>query len=154
MFDWFAEVPQNIAWSYVDYRIKLISKKLAKLLDLGNDNIAKRVTAQSSEIDSVVEGNSLVVPLASLEKGGTQALSSKICVTRMENDEVMAFSRHCPHLGADLSLGVIDHGNVMCPWHNLPIDPASGASPCKSLKKLKVYPCEVKGDQVYVKTGS
>jgi nitrite reductase/ring-hydroxylating ferredoxin subunit/ectoine hydroxylase-related dioxygenase (phytanoyl-CoA dioxygenase family) len=138
--DLFAEVPQNLAWSFVDHRVKLIGKKLAALVGVGGKNGAGPVQQQSGQDDGAAAGGSLSIPLASLETGQIQV-------------EIIAFSRYCPHQGADLSLGVVHDGEIMCPWHNLPIDPASGASPCHSLKKLKVYPCEVRDDQVYVAAG-
>lgn len=152
--DWFAEIPQNLAWSYIDYRVKLISRKLAELVGLGGKKVTAQVIQSSVELKSSKDGDSLVVPLTSLKQGDVQALSNKICITHLENGEVKAFSRHCPHQGADLSLGAMNAGRVMCPWHNLPLDPANGASPCQSLKSLKTYPCEVKGDQVYIAVAS
>ncbi|MGD2138714.1 MAG: Rieske 2Fe-2S domain-containing protein [Gammaproteobacteria bacterium] len=97
-------------------------------------------------------GDSLSLPLAGFEPGQIRALSAKVCLARLENGEFRAFSRFCPHLGSDLSLGVMRDGEVMCPWHNLPLDPSTGSSPCKSLKHLRLYSCEVKDDRVYVNT--
>jgi nitrite reductase/ring-hydroxylating ferredoxin subunit len=133
--------------------VKLIGKKLAALVGVGGKNGAGPVQQQSGQDDSAAAGDSLSIPLASLETGQIQVVSPRICITRLKSDEIIAFSRYCPHQGADLSLGVVHDGEIMCPWHNLPIDPASGASPCHSLKKLKVYPCEVRDDQVYVAAG-
>lgn len=150
MLDIFAEVPQNLAWSYVDYRFRLAGRKLRELVGKNSRKTAtmQRVVADNVEGQALAEG--FTIPLAKLQSGRIQALSDKICITRLEDGEVRAFSRFCPHQGADLSLGVVRNGEVLCPWHNLPLDPGTGTSPCHSLKKLKTYRCEIREDQVVV----
>jgi nitrite reductase/ring-hydroxylating ferredoxin subunit len=148
----FAEVPQNLAWSFVDYRARLVSRKLRELVTGGKPNGAR--AGMRPDSDAATAADDLSLPLTEINPGQIRALSAKICLARMENGEFRAFSRYCPHLGSDLSLGVIRNGVVMCPWHNLPLDPATGSSPCESLKKLRLYPCEVKDDRVYVNADS
>ena len=48
-------------------------------------------------------------------------------------------SRFCPHAGADLADGFVDGGRIVCPWHNVPFDPDTGASPCPALKPLRRF---------------
>lgn len=148
----FAEIPQNLAWSYFDYRARLVFRKLGELVS-GNRAGAKQAINRP-EAGATAAGDRLSLPLAEIEPGQIRAVSAKVCLARMENGEFRAFSRYCPHLGSDLSLGIIRDGQVMCPWHNLPLDPATGSSPCESLKKLRVYPCEVRDERIYVNTDS
>jgi len=150
--DVFAEVPQNLALSYFDYRTRLVFRKLGELVT-GRKPDGKPALQRTGG-DAAVEGDKLSLPLAGIEPGQIRALSAKICLARMENGDFRAFSRYCPHQGSDLSLGVIRNGELMCPWHNLPLNPATGGSPCESLKKLQLYPCEVRDDRVYVNTAS
>jgi nitrite reductase/ring-hydroxylating ferredoxin subunit len=150
--DLFAEVPQNLAWSYIDYRTRLVFRKLGELV--GGSKPNGKPARPRPDGDAVADGDNLSLPLAGIETGQIKALSAKVCLARMENGEFRAFSRFCPHQGSDLSLGVIDKGEIMCPWHNLPLDPATGGSPCESLKKLQLYPCEVRDDRVYVNAAS
>lgn len=148
-WDWLAELPQNLAWSFIDYRVKQVGRKLGELTGLhkaGSNGSSPAVINRAGESSA----EDISIPLASLQPGSIQAVSAKICVVRTDDGVVKAFSRYCPHQGADLSLGVMREHEVMCPWHNLPLDPATGASPCQSLKKLKTYPCEIRGDQVHV----
>ena len=150
----FAEIPQNLAWSYINYRVNFIASKLASLIGLKAKETPKKVQRSISDIESDTIDNALVFSAASVETGRIHAVSSKICVTRLENNDILAFGRYCTHQGADLSLGVVHDDAVICPWHNLYFNPGSGENSCKTLKKIKVFPCEVKDDKVYVSTTS
>jgi nitrite reductase/ring-hydroxylating ferredoxin subunit len=78
---------------------------------------------------------------SNLRSGDIKAVSDSLCIARHEN-EVFAFSRYCPHAGADLSLGYLDGNRLRCSWHNLSIDLRSGLSPCKSIARVSVYRVE------------
>lgn len=80
----------------------------------------------------------LVFDSSELEIGTIKPLSEKLCIARLDEQEVVVFSRRCPHEGADLAAGYLRDGCVVCPWHNLPFSLESGASPCKSLPQLSV----------------
>ncbi len=145
----FAEVPQNLAWSYIDDRVKRVARKIRSLTGLHNNG---KTAVKSPPENTVSESSTedICLPLNSLEVGTIKAVTSKICVVRLDSGDIKAFGRKCPHMGADLSLGAIRNTEIMCPWHNLPLDPATGSSPCQSLKKINTYPCEVRGDQIYI----
>lgn len=66
--------------------------------------------------------------------GEIRAVDAKSCVARLEDGTIVAFSRRCPHEGADLANGFVVNNHIVCPWHNLPYDPVSGASPCATLR--------------------
>ena len=95
-------------------------------------------------------GEKFEIPLADLAVGEIKALSGAYCVARLAEDRVVALSRRCPHAFGDLVNGWIDGGNVVCSWHNLPFNAETGASPCKSLPKLKKIGCEIVGDKIIV----
>ncbi|AFZ19836.1 Rieske 2Fe-2S domain-containing protein [Allocoleopsis franciscana] len=93
-----------------------------------------------------VEGTSqdktkLIIDSTELAIGTIKPVSQTMCVARVDENRVVAFSRHCPHEGADLAGGYLRDGCVVCPWHNLPLNIETGASPCKSLSQLKVFDC-------------
>ena len=46
-------------------------------------------------------------------------------------------------MGADLANGWVENGEIVCPWHNLHIDPDTGASACRSLPPLRRFSCEL-----------
>lgn len=148
-FNLLAEVPQNLAWSYVDYRVKLVARKLGELSGLQRNNKSRTKPAAVTATGETVSDD-ISIPLDSLKTGSIKAVTPGICVARMGSGDIVAFSRYCPHEGADLSLGAIREHEVMCPWHNLPLDPVTGKSPCQSLKNIRTYPCEVRGNQVCI----
>lgn len=69
-----------------------------------------------------------------LYEGQIRAVDEKSCVARLGDGSIVAFSRRCPHEGADLANGFVVDNHIVCPWHNLPYDPVSGASPCAALR--------------------
>ncbi len=146
VLDFFAEVPQNLAWSYFSYKVVQVNRKIKALLGFdGKAHSGKQKTESKAD-----KTQKTAIPLAELENGAILPWSKSICVTKLDNGDVQAFSRYCPHEGADLAFGVMQEGQVKCPFHNLGIDPTTGESPCQSLKKLKVYPVEITDGNVVV----
>ena len=76
--------------------------------------------------------------LRGMRIGEIRPTDRKTCVARLSEDEFVTFDRRCPHQGADLAMGHVTDGRIVCPWHNLPFDPATGQSPCRSLRPLAV----------------
>lgn len=72
-----------------------------------------------------------------LQAGRPLAVSSTHCVALDGAGRMLRFRRRCPHQGADLALGRVVDGQVICPWHNLPFDLASGRAACAGLPGLK-----------------
>ena len=66
------------------------------------------------------------------------------------NDDVYAIEDLCPHLGFPLSEGVMQNGEVICSWHGWHVRLRDGL--CRrEYEGAKVYPCELRGEDVYVK---
>ncbi|MFB2938676.1 Rieske 2Fe-2S domain-containing protein [Aerosakkonemataceae cyanobacterium BLCC-F154] len=76
-----------------------------------------------------------------LPVGSIRPISNKMCVARLPDQRVIAFSRYCSHEGADLASGYLRDGCVVCPWHSLPFNLKGGASPCQSLASLEATEC-------------
>ncbi|GAA4746102.1 hypothetical protein GCM10023264_09600 [Sphingomonas daechungensis] len=76
--------------------------------------------------------------LSGMRVGEIRPTDAKTCVARIGEDEFVSFDRRCPHQGADLAMGYVADGRIVCPWHNLPFDPETGQSPCQSLRSLNV----------------
>src|SRR5688572_14178408 len=76
--------------------------------------------------------------LRDMRIGEIRPTDRKTCVARLGEDEFVTFDRRCPHQGADLAMGHVTDGRIVCPWHNLPFDTATGRSPCQSLRPLAV----------------
>jgi nitrite reductase/ring-hydroxylating ferredoxin subunit len=72
-----------------------------------------------------------------LAPNSVKAVSPRLCAART-SEQIIIFSRHCPHQGADLSAGYMDDSTLYCPWHNLPLDLKTGRSACVALRGLKI----------------
>ncbi len=142
IMDKFAEIPQNMAWSFFRYKVVQVNRKIKELIGF------KAKTNNKTKVENVVKKN---IPLSDFKEGVILPWSKAICVTRLDNGEIKAFSRHCPHEGADLAFGVLKDNQIRCPYHNLSMDPETGKTPCQSLKSLKVYPVDIKDDKVIVR---
>lgn len=95
-------------------------------------------------------GEMIEVPLADVPVGEIRGLTAALCVARLSETEVVALTRRCPHAGGDIANGWVDGDTVVCPWHNLPFDTASGRSPCGTLPALRRVACEIRGDRIVV----
>lgn len=76
------------------------------------------------------------------------AVNVDYCVARSETG-AYAFSRVCPHRGADLACGYIEDGQIHCGWHNLPYELANGRQPCQSLGNLEVHVLDEIAPNIY-----
>jgi nitrite reductase/ring-hydroxylating ferredoxin subunit len=87
---------------------------------------------------------------ADMAVGEIRPTDEATCVARLSETEYAAFNRRCPHKGADLADGFVADGKIVCPWHNLPFDPATGASACTSLRPLAMRPVIVVDGQLEI----
>jgi len=147
--DVFAEVPQNMAWSFVRHRVGRAYELVSRAIS-GSASKSIEPTEKLAAEAASANGDTLEIPLAQLAPGSLTAVSDRICVARLPSGEVRAFSRYCTHLGADLTLGALGQSQIICPWHNLPFDVESGSNPCRALKNLKVYSCEIVDERVVI----
>lgn len=147
-FNAIAELPANMAWSYVETRLGGAAKKLG----LKKDE-AQRQNASHASTDKKPLGGTRSFSLSSLPENSLHAITDDVCVARIGKDKIVALDRKCPHGGGDLALGVVIDGEVTCPWHNLRFDPKTGASACQTLKKVRLYDTKVEGDEVTVQLG-
>jgi nitrite reductase/ring-hydroxylating ferredoxin subunit len=135
----FAELPANLAWSWVTTRVGWIRRELRALFGLSDPSRARSIAAgaeSSREDEASAEG----VDVSDLEVGDLRPLSASVCVARVDRNRVVAFARKCPHEGADLAQGRFDEGALVCPWHNLRFDLSDGKAGCAGLQDLRLYP--------------
>ena len=93
-----------------------------------------------------------VAGVSELESEGlgraVKAAGLQIALFRWE-DRVYAVEDLCPHLGFPLSEGIVQFGEVICGWHGWHISLEDGA--CRRERDpAKVFPCEIRGEDVYV----
>jgi NAD(P)H-dependent nitrite reductase small subunit len=62
---------------------------------------------------------------------------------------VYALENLCPHLGFPLSEGIVQDGEVICSWHGWHVRLDDGS--CRrERERARIYPCEIRGDEVWV----
>ncbi|HEX9639073.1 MAG TPA: Rieske 2Fe-2S domain-containing protein [Acidobacteriota bacterium] len=62
-----------------------------------------------------------------------------------------ALQHRCPHRGGPLALGMVCDGAVTCPWHEWRFELKSGQSLVNPKLRIRTYPTEVRGDEVWVR---
>lgn len=137
-----AELPANLSMRWLTTRLGFVAEKLGLMAP-------PKIPGDYKQEITPGDGNT-TFPLSSLEKNSLKPLNEKLCVARIGDDKVVAFTRRCPHEGADFAMGSIHENHIVCPWHNLPFDPETGASPCKSLNKLHFFETEIQDGTVRV----
>lgn len=137
--DFISAVPANLQGSYFKTKARFAVEKLS------GSKKPRGVVTKPIEGGPVSEDEFPV--------GSIKPLDRKTCAARLSNGELVAFSRTCPHKGADLSDGWVIGDQVVCPWHNLNFDPKTGESPC-SVLKIKPAECEVVDGKVQVKANA
>ncbi|KHO47360.1 MAG: ferredoxin subunit of nitrite reductase and ring-hydroxylating dioxygenase [archaeon GW2011_AR5] len=60
-----------------------------------------------------------------------------------------AMDNTCPHRGGPLGEGMLDNGNVICPWHGWQFDVTTGKSPFMPVG-VKVFETKIEGEDVLV----
>ncbi len=64
---------------------------------------------------------------------------------------VYAFAALCPHTSAPLCEGWLDaRGHIVCPLHKYRFNPANGYNSSGEGYKLKTYPVEIRGTEIFV----
>ncbi len=146
--DSLAEVPTNLAWSFIETRLGWAAEKLG----LSNAEELRQNTSHAGS-SGIALGGERTFLLSAMQEDSVQAISDEVCVARIGKDRLVAFDRKCPHEGGDLALGTVTGGEITCPWHNLRFDPKTGRSTCKVLKSVRLYDVRINGDQVTVNLG-
>jgi NAD(P)H-dependent nitrite reductase small subunit len=96
------------------------------------------------------------VKVAGLTDLPTEGLGHAIKAGGMElaifrwDDRIYAIENLCPHLGFPLSEGIMQNGEVICSWHGWHVRLEDGS--CRrERERAKVFPCEIRGEEVWVK---
>ena len=72
-----------------------------------------------------------------------------ICVANV-NGSYSAMDNVCLHQGGPLGEGMIENGNVVCPWHGWQYDPKTGQAAHNASAKVAVYPLKIENGDVLI----
>lgn len=61
-----------------------------------------------------------------------------------------AVANKCPHYGAPLGMGQMDHQWIICPYHGWAFDVTSGVWDNDRTRNIPTYPVRVEGDDILV----
>lgn len=159
----FALLPSKLQASYVRQilkRNKIIPAQIGhRLAQIFFENSQKQVTkgnaataATTAALESERKDGIIDLELSELPMHRAIAVTRQVCVARISETECIAFSRRCPHRGADFANGWMENGEIVCPWHNLHFNAATGESPCTTIPRLKYFACETQEGRVRIDT--
>ena len=111
------------------------SRRISRILQRARRRIAAPVPSPSEKA-TAANASAVGQPAA----GTVLAISEELCSVRFPDGTLRMFSRRCPHQGADLALGYLRDGTIVCPWHNLRFDLVTGRSPCETVPPLRMAP--------------
>jgi len=80
-------------------------------------------------------------------------LGKTLCVARV-GGKPLALDNVCPHRGGPLAEGHVEHGKIVCPWHQWEFDLTTGISTHSRDAKATAYALQRKGDDVLVEVQS
>lgn len=77
------------------------------------------------------------------------AANRVFCVARV-NGELVVMDNVCPHRGGPLGQGLVENGNVVCPWHAWAFDAKTGCATHDPKECVRRYAVRMEGDIVRV----
>lgn len=148
----FSTAISKISWFYIRERCKAyISKFIENVENRINfepvksfcKKIRRKLRYRAGDIkitvpEKLMRSKYLAQNFSDISENEIIPIGTSICLAKVDG-QLYAFERHCPHQGADLTLGYVKDGKVYCPWHNYCIDPKTGSGSCSTLKSLKTY---------------
>ena len=63
---------------------------------------------------------------------------------------LFAVEDRCPHQGKSFAGGHCENGYLICPWHRMHFDPATGRNRGGSTANVPTYPLEERADGLYI----
>lgn len=77
-------------------------------------------------------------------------MRNEIVVRRLYDGSWIAYSRRCPHQGADLSHVKIENRVIRCPWHGLCFDLDSGTNVTNACESLQIFEISILRGEVFL----
>jgi len=63
---------------------------------------------------------------------------------------IHALAGTCPHSGGPLGQGVVNGGNLTCPWHAWEFDCRTGAHDYNPDLRIATFPVRIVGDDIFI----
>src|ERR1700681_3884363 len=76
---------------------------------------------------------------------------STVCVAN-DGGRFAALGNVCPHKGGPLSEGLIEKGNLVCPWHGWEFRLSDGRSTNRPGASVEVFELVIHGEDVFLKS--
>jgi nitrite reductase/ring-hydroxylating ferredoxin subunit len=89
------------------------------------------------ETQAMKERAAYANPARDAPEGEIVILDKSSCGVRI-GGEFLTFRRYCTHEGADLSLGFVKNGKVVCPFHGVQFCPQTGKPNCDALRDISM----------------
>jgi nitrite reductase (NADH) small subunit len=86
--------------------------------------------------------------------GQAFAVHGRMVAVFYVDGKYQAIDDFCPHMGASLAGGVVDHGMVACPWHAWRFKICDGTWCDNPRIKIDAFEVKVEGDDVMVRVPS
>lgn len=83
-------------------------------------------------------------------EGRAFPIAERMIAVFRHGGEFFAMDDFCPHMGASLAGGCVQHGTVACPWHAWQFALKDGCWVDNPKIKADVYPVVVDGEDLYV----
>ncbi|MAK92458.1 MAG: hypothetical protein CMI13_14655 [Oleibacter sp.] len=116
----------------------VVSKLRTKVLKLKSKWVGDTLSSDMPPVDDrsrADQGFLAEGEFSQLQEGQVRPLNKGTCITRL-NGELVKFGRYCPHQGADLALGYMEDGQIVCPHHGAKFDVKTGEANCDGLRQL------------------
>jgi 3-phenylpropionate/trans-cinnamate dioxygenase ferredoxin component len=84
---------------------------------------------------------------------GVEIEGHRVCLARLQGNEVYAFADNCTHRDFPLSAGELDVEEcyVTCDWHGAQFDLKTGRAMClPATRPVQTFPVQVQGDDILV----
>jgi nitrite reductase (NADH) small subunit len=94
-----------------------------------------------------------VAKVGSIEEGRGEAfpIGDRMVAVFNDGGRYFAIDDFCPHMGASLAAGCLEHGCVICPWHAWKFKITDGTWADNPRLKIDAYEVRVVGDEIQVK---
>ena len=115
--------------------------------------IPRGAPASETVVSASMAGYQRVAALTDVPDGGCLAVEAggKSLVLVRRGSVVTALENRCPHAGAPLSEGFLEHRLLTCSWHGWSYDVESGVSPDDPEVRVPVFAVRVEGADIFVR---